>query len=251
MTTVNNNLISTLKLAGLNETEAKVYLACLELGPTSAWNIYLKTGIKRPTCYAVLENLVADGIASKTNDGTRTVFSVVKPEELLFTLENRKNEFRESLSLFDAVASKSAEKPRVRVYEGMDGVRQAYMLSHNQPEESVVLVLGSPDVWYQHAEANRAYIADRMTKRIHLKMILPDLSKNKVSLGEDRKELRETRFLSPKNYSPKVETQIFGNTVIYIAHSEKEPFATVIENSAIAHDEKERFSQLWQIAKKI
>lgn len=249
MTTTNENLISTLKLAGLRDSEAKIYLVCLELGPSSAWNIYLKSGIKRPTCYAILDELVGEGIAAKNSDGQRTIFSVVSPTELLLKLESKKNQFKESLPLFDAVASKSAGKPKIRVYEGIEGVRQAYLLSHAQPEESVVLVLGSPDIWYKHSEANRAYIADRMVRRIHLKMILPDLPKNKVSLKDDKKELRETRFLPPVKYSPKVETQIFGDTVIFIAHSEKEPFATVIENAAIAHDERERFLALWNLAK--
>ncbi len=253
MTEKENNmsdLISTLKLAGMNETEAKVYLACLELGPASAWNIYLKTGIKRPTCYAVLDSLVADGIAAKTNDGTRTIFSVVKPNELLQTIESRKNEFKESLPLFDAIASDSIEKPRIRLFEGIDGVRQAYMLSHEQPEGSDVLVCGSSDVWMQYEEANRAYIAERLAKKIKLRVLYSDTKNNRAYSATDKKELRESRFLPEDTYSPKVETQIFGNTVIYIAHSEKSPFATVIENSAIAHDERERFNALWKIAKK-
>ena len=248
MTIQNENLISTLRLAGLNQSEAKIYLTCLELGSSSAWNIYLKTGLKRPTVYAVLENLVADGIATKTFDGKRTIFTVVKPSELLLTIENKKNEFKESLSLFDAVASKSIEKPKIRVFEGIDGVRQAYLLSHNQPEGSEILVFGKPDIWIQYAEANRAYIKDRLAKRLALRAILPDLAKNKIFLKDDKKELRETRFLPKEIYDPRVETQIFTNTVIYIAHSEKEPFATVIENDSIYFDEKQRFEALWKIA---
>ena len=131
MTTPNDNLISTLKLAGFNQSEAKIYLTCLEIGASSAWDIYLKSGIKRPTVYAVLDNLVADGVAAKTFDGKRTIFSIVQPADLLLTIDNRKNEFRESLPLFDAIASQSIEKPKIRIYEGIEGVRQAYMLSHS------------------------------------------------------------------------------------------------------------------------
>lgn len=249
MTTPNDNLISTLKLAGLNQSEATVYLTCLEIGASSAWEIYAKSGIKRPTVYAILENLVADGVASKTDDGKRTIFSVVQPAELLLTIENKKNEFKESLTLFDAVASQSVEKPKIRVFEGIEGVRQAYMLSHAQPEDSEVLVMGSPDVWIQYAEANRAYIGDRLKNKIHLRMILPDLKKNKVFLKDDIKELRQTRFLASDVYSPRVETQVFANTVVYIAHSEKTPFATVIENDSIAYDERQRFEMLWKVSK--
>ncbi|MEI6498489.1 MAG: helix-turn-helix domain-containing protein [bacterium] len=249
MTTTNNNLIATLKLVGLNESEAKVFLTCLELGPASAWNIYLKSGIKRPTCYAILENLVADGIASKTSDGQRTIFSVVRPEELLSKIDNKRSQFKESLPLFDAVQSNSMEKPKIRLYEGMEGLRQAYLLGLNQADGGDILVFGSANIWQRHNEANNAYIQERIRKNIELKVIFADTEENHLMLKNDSNELRQTRFLSVETYNPKVETEIFGNTVIYIAHSEKEPFATVIENQAIANDERQRFDTLWAIAK--
>lgn len=249
MTTTNDNLIPILKLAGLNETEAKIYLACLQLGPSSVWNISLKIGIKRPTCYAVLDNLVADGVASKTNDGTRTIFSVVEPEKLLMTIDSRKNEFRASLPLFEGLKSESTAKPKIRVYEGLEGVRQAYMLGLDQPEGSEILVLGSAKIWYQYKDANQSYIAERVSRNIGLRVLFAGTEDNHIFTKLDRLEMRDTRFLPQKYFDPKVETQIFGNTIVYIAHSEKEPFATVIENEAIASDECQKFEILWQVSK--
>ena len=248
MTTTNDNLISTLKLAGMNETEAKIYLACLELGPASAWNIYLKTKIKRPTCYAVLDNLVADGLASKTDDGVRLIFSVAEPKKILMKIDQRKNEFHKSLPLFDALKSESKEKPKIRVYEGVEGVRQAYMLSLDQPDDSEILVLGSAKIWSEYNDANKLYVAERVSKNIKLKVIFANTNENHVFLKLDREEMRETKFLPPEYFNPKVETQVYGNTVVYIAHSEKEPFATVIENESIANDEKQRFEILWKVS---
>ena len=42
---------------------------------------------------------------------------------------------------------------------------------------------------------------------------------------------------------------IFGDTLAYLAHSEKEPFATVIESSTLANGEKQLFEMLWELAK--
>ena len=248
MTTTNENLITTLKLAGLNETEAKIYLACLELGKSSAWNIFKKTGIKRPTCYAVLDNLVADGIAFKAFDGTRTIFSVIEPEKLLMTIDNRKNEFRASLPLFDALKSESPAKPKIKVYEGIEGVRQAYMLSLDQPEGGEILVLGSTKVWAEYSDINKSYVAERVSKNISLRALFANTKDNHIFLKMDRHEMRESRFLPQKYFDPKVETQVYGDTVVYIAHSEKEPFATVIENESIANDVRQRFEILWEIS---
>ena len=48
--------------AGLSETEAKIYLAALELGQTSVSRIARKSGIKRTTIYLSLENLMEKGL---------------------------------------------------------------------------------------------------------------------------------------------------------------------------------------------
>jgi hypothetical protein len=62
-------------------------------------------------------------------------------------------------------------------------------------------------------------------------------------------ENRNLRFLPLDKFNPKTQVNIFGNTVAYIAHGEQEPFATVIESASLAHDEKQKFELLWQMAK--
>ena len=60
--------------AGLNETEAKIYLATLELGETNVGRIADKSGIKRTTIYLSLENLIKKGLISmikKRGNGRR------------------------------------------------------------------------------------------------------------------------------------------------------------------------------------
>ena len=248
MTIVNQNLISTLKLAGLNETEAKIYLACLELGPASAWNIYKKTGIKRPTCYAVLDNLLTDKIASKKDDGNRAIFAVIEPAQLLMTMENRKNQFHQSLPLFDALKSESKEKPKIWVYEGIEGVKQACMLGVDQPEDGEILILASAEIWSKYSQSNKTYLAERVTKNIGQRVLFTNTKENQTFLKMDREELRETRFLPQDYFNPKAETQVFGDTVVYMTDSSKEPFATVIENEAIAADERQKFEILWKVS---
>lgn len=249
MTTIDPSLIATLKLIGLNKNEAQIYLACLELGPSSAWDIFQKSGIKRATCYAILDNLVADGIAAKTLDKKRTIYSVVSPDELLASIDSRRKQFKEMVPLLNAVASQSAVKPQIRLLEGIEGVRQAYMLGLNQPESSELILFGTADFWLANAAGNEVYIKERVHKQISLRALLPNTEAGRQIAKKDKQKLRELRFLSKNEYDPRVETQIFGNTVVFIAHSEKEPFATVVENAALAWDERQRFELLWNSAK--
>ena len=51
-------LYQQLKQLGLEEKQAKIYLASLELGPDTAQNIAYKASLKRPTTYVILEELI-------------------------------------------------------------------------------------------------------------------------------------------------------------------------------------------------
>lgn len=243
------NLVRKLKLLGFEENEARVYLVALELGPASMWEIHQKCGIKRTTCYQIFDGFVERGIAMKTPELKHVIYSVVAPESLIVSLEQKKNQFRDALPLFDAVMSNSSVKPEISLYKGLEGVRQVYNQGLQSPEGSEILLLATPRLWLGNPDENNAYIKERLKKKISLRMIFPDEKANYALLTSDKKELRKTRFLPKEIYDPPVEIQIFQNKVAYIAHSEREPFATVIENTAIAESEKQIFELLWGIAK--
>lgn len=58
-------IIESLESLGLNEKEAKVYTALLQLGRVSAYSVSEKSGLKKPTTYVVLGELVKKGLVSK------------------------------------------------------------------------------------------------------------------------------------------------------------------------------------------
>jgi hypothetical protein len=61
--------------------------------------------------------------------------------------------------------------------------------------------------------------------------------------------MRQCRFLPQDKFDPTTEINIYGDTIHYIAHSERDPFATMIESSSLAKLEKQRFDLLWDLAK--
>lgn len=77
MTTLLKNLFLN---CGLNETEQVVFTKLLERGKSIASVLASLTGIKRPTVYAALENLVRMSLVSKNRSGNVTYFSPVSLE---------------------------------------------------------------------------------------------------------------------------------------------------------------------------
>jgi sugar-specific transcriptional regulator TrmB len=71
-----------LQKLGLNEHEARVYLAALGLGPSSAAQISEQTNIKRPTVYLALKNLIKQGIVFEIFANKKRLFQAEKPEKL-------------------------------------------------------------------------------------------------------------------------------------------------------------------------
>jgi sugar-specific transcriptional regulator TrmB len=251
MTTINNNLIDLLATVGLHENAARVYIAALELGPSSIWEIAKKSGVKRPTCYVILEELAIKGFASSNNDGKRVNYSVIRPKQLLLHEERLHSRFKEAGSQLMAIASLSKEKPKIRTYEGAEGIRKVYAMAADEPRGTDFYILGANMLETEYVEVITEEIIRRNKKGILTRGIFPDNQVNReMRLERSPIEKHNNRFIPEAKFSPKTQILIFGNTVAYLAHTESEPFATVIESAALAHDEKERFELLWAIAEK-
>ena len=248
MTTPDRQLTEALRGIGLTTNEAAVYLTCLELGPASIWDIAQKSGVKRTSCYVILDELLLKGYAAHTTDGRRTIYSVTSPSQLWQAVERRHDRFTTSLSRLEALASKAASKPNLEMYEGSEGIREAYALSLAQPRGGEILTHGTADVEISYPELIADYLTRRVERKISVRAILPDSEINRKVTLRDAKELRMTRFLPPESYPQNTEMNCFGETICYIAHSERTPFATVLRSATLAAEERARFELIWKLA---
>ncbi len=248
MTTLTPELYRIFELINFSQTEAIIYLTALELGSASIWDIAKNSMVKRPTCYAILDQLVAQGYATKTYDGRRQRYTVTTPKELLARLEQKNAEFASSLVYLESIASQATTKPRIRLYEGLEGVKQVY-LSELTYRDTELLIYGTNEVLQTMADFFTYFVSERVKRNIRARLILAKTADNIASTRDDAEYLRESRFFSKKDFNPLEDVNVIGDTIIYIAHTEKEPFATAIESASFARHEREKFNLLWEIAK--
>ncbi len=78
-----------LRSCGLNPSEQAVVICLLERGTSIASLISKATGLKRPTVYAALENLLDYGLVLKQKKGAVTYFSLVDLGVIPSVLEHR------------------------------------------------------------------------------------------------------------------------------------------------------------------
>ncbi|MDP3771162.1 MAG: helix-turn-helix domain-containing protein [bacterium] len=115
---------------GLSEKEAKVYLSALELGPQPVQDIARKAGVNRATTYVMIEVLMQRGLMTSFERGKKRLFSAEPPDRLLSLirvkereLQEQEREFSQVLPELRAILASSGERPRVRFFEGAEGLR--------------------------------------------------------------------------------------------------------------------------------
>jgi sugar-specific transcriptional regulator TrmB len=239
-----------MKGVGFSRNESLIYLAALGLGPSTVWEIAKKSGVKRPTCYVILEELSIRGLASSTNDGKRVVYSVVSAHQFIKNYARQYERLTKVESELAALAVPSNQKPYIQFYDGFEGIKTVYNMILDEPSGSEYLLYGFS---LRSSEELREYlgtfISERISKRIKTRAIFSDTEYNVGFTERDSKELRETRLLPEVEFHQKTQTNIFGDSVAYVAQSAKQPFATVITSPDLAHDERQRFELLWKISK--
>ena len=88
------NLEEMLVDIGFSQKEAQVYLALLSLGKANAYQVAVKSGLKKPTSYMILEELHKKGYAALVPREKKKQYVPVQPEALFY-------QYKEKLSLFE------------------------------------------------------------------------------------------------------------------------------------------------------
>lgn len=157
---------------GLNGKKADVYLSALELGSSSVIEIAKKAGIKRTTCYDILLDLIQEGLISETPKGKKRFFVGEDPEKIQRNLKNKERLFAEILPQLQSINNVRGSKPKIRFYEGKEGLKEVYedtlkykMEIMGFASDDIMKVLGME--WAQ------GYLRKRKEKGIWAKAIVP------------------------------------------------------------------------------
>jgi sugar-specific transcriptional regulator TrmB len=244
-----------LQKLGLSEKEAKVYLASLELGPSVVQLIARKAGVNRATTYVMIESLIKKGLMSSFEKGKKRFFTAEPPEQLLAILRKQESEIKEKeksleelLPELRALFAGAEEKPRVRFFEGLEGLKalQNDILNSkfSSLEEFVAL-----DECYRilppGEKDHRQKIAEK-TKDIPVRVIYTT-SKGKILPQFEGK--RERRFVPLEKFPFTTEINIYGSKVA-IASCKGKVIGVIIENKDIADALRAFFNLAWEAAEK-
>lgn len=121
------NLEDLLESAQFSPSQAKAYLAGLELGSATLVDIAKRSGLSKTTAYEALEELRAGKFARSVKRTGRVTYRMTDPEHVIVLLRNKASEhvamiddIVRALPLFAAL--QGGEHPSTMVFEGVDAV---------------------------------------------------------------------------------------------------------------------------------
>jgi HTH-type transcriptional regulator, sugar sensing transcriptional regulator len=236
-------LLNTLIQIGFDKKQAKIYLACLELGETTIKEIAKKAEIKRTTIYDIIDEMINSGYIKKTTQGKKVKFIAVEPVELKEIIKKRENLLNQILPSLNSINNVNLGKPKVWFYEGVEGIKQVYedLLNYKNIE---VWGWGSEDSTdLLGLDWCNKYVARRVSKKIKLKIIYPLTEITKYYKKNDKTQGRDSKIIDPTKYLFNVEINIYSNRLAIM--SAKDKIGVIIESEPITATLKTIFRICW------
>ena len=233
-----------LQKLGFSQNEAKVYLATLEMGVSSAQDIAEKAGIKRTTGYSVLSYLVNRGVVAKTKVKGTNRFIAEPPMRLLTLINELEKGIKAALPELEAVYNKKETKPKITFYEGKSAVQKIYDDTlEEKPEE--ILEWNTNAYFEGKVEVDPNYIQKRVTLGIHAKRIAGKGSKwDDKHRFLDQKELSQTIIVPKEQFDPKIEINIYNNKIAFLNYAEN--MSVIIDSKPIADAMRQAYELSWK-----
>ena len=241
--------LEILEQIGLNEKEASVYLALLELGTASVQSIAAKAGIKRPTTYLILDDLQRKGIVSIIPRATKSLYTAESPERLISELRKKEELLKRSLPNLLALYNAKKEKPRVQLFEGKEGVRQVY---NKIFEANSVWFFGTTqEILKIDPEAWAEFLKKAREKQFKVRDFIIRSPADEV-YGQAANQLKkygpnyEVRFL-PQGFQFANDNAIFGDNIVFFSFR-PQIFAVMITSREISQSMRVLHELAWKQA---
>ncbi|TSC86011.1 MAG: transcriptional regulator TrmB [Microgenomates group bacterium Gr01-1014_7] len=234
---------------GLNEPQSKIYLSCLKLGQTTVGEISKESGIQRTYVYAILQELKKLGLVSSIEIKGIMHFSPISLEGFKFLQKEKMDRFEAFMPELKTI-EKMVDRPKVRFFEGREGIITALEDTFNQPEGSEMLEYSNGEGFFvKEIKFANWYIKERLKRKISLRLIAPDTAGTIEYFSQfDKQHRRVTRLVPAKDFPFTNEINIYANKMGIITLT-GELMAVIIESESIANTQRAIFELAWRGAK--
>jgi len=252
------DITSQLTQIGLSTQQAKIYLACLQLGKASVLNIARFSELKRPSVYLILDDLQQRGLVTKTQQQGKTIYVAESPTTLVKQLDQQRGIAEDILPTLQALYNTDPEKPHIKIAEGITGVRAVYntifdhLNTHPQEELLIFGALKDAATYFETEVVNYFYSIMSKTHNPIREIGNNDLETRKYFRQSHELNPNHTiRFIQPDDGAfLQSDSMIYGNTLVQFSVKEK-IFAISIQSTNLANSYRALFNMAWRGGKKL
>ncbi len=232
---------------GLDQRSQRTYLALMELGVTSVQAIAKQAGLERTGVYGILRTLASLGLVSESTVGKKRVFTAENPLKLLAIQRRRTDALTAVMPDLQAHWNASDVRPKVRFYEGAEGMRTVLEDTLVARSNELLGILSARDLF---AAVGERWFEDYTRRRIASGKRLRVVRSKEREVGE--------RWPSGKQFNRELrwapDSLVFTTTIyvydtkVAILSTKRENFGLIIESEEYAQTQRLLFEALWQIS---
>ncbi len=254
MQKIDAHLKKALESLDFSEKEASVYLSLLELGKGTVSEISRKAGINRTTGYDILDTLISKGLATISGKEPKQEYTAESPEIIAKLIQEKFNQAKAEYETVHELMPRlkslhnTTGRPRVRFYEGKEGLKEVYEDTLTSTE-AIRAYASVDDVQKTLPNYFPDYYKRRARKNIHIRAIFPRTQLGAERVSKNVEEKRETAFVPADTYYFSPEINIYDNKIMIA--SWKEELGIIIESKEIADAMKKIYELSWAEAKRL
>ncbi len=243
-------LTTILEKTGLSKKQADVYLALLELGEASMTEISKRANQKRPTTYLIVEELELVGLASSVKKGKKKIYMPAHPRRLAELTKFRMDQVGDVMPELLARYKSESTKPKIEMFEGIEGVRKAYR------EAFSLLSEHKEGLWISDIERVLEKFPEVLKEYDKLVRSIRDPRIREITFGggparawvehmqKDHSKYCKVKYMGDRGHIGALDQLIVGNKVMSFSLN-KDIFVLITESEALAETQRGLFELLW------
>ena len=236
-----------LKEIGLNQTEIKIYTTLLKIGESKSGEVIREGNIKSGRIYEFFDSLIKKGLISSSKKSGVRYFTATDPKNIYRYLDKKTEEIeleRDKLKLIlPSILANSnySKKSIVEIYEGLDGLKNAFAkeLKFDKGEELLCFGVDPVSTYSKSAIDFFVYNLFKQREKFKVRKLFGELAIREKELIE--KNCRY-RYMHDDSLAT---IDIIKDLVLIHLHHEKDMVIS-IEDKDLAEGLRDQFNSIWK-----
>lgn len=255
-----SRLVNQFAHLDLSEHHAKIYEVLITLGKATLKEIAEGANFPRSSCYEYVPGLIRLGLASEVLEGKTRYIIPESPEKVKLLLLEKQREIEVGIEgindvIVDLMSQYGAlaDKPNVKFYKGMEGIKTVLNDSLKTKGELLLLCQGDEGRKKESLEDEPEYMKRYLKKFREGKYRSREIIENRGDAKQYKKNYEgkyQKILLAPPIKNMKtthIDKIIYDNKIAIIAFDKK--LSILIEDALIAQNERLTFEVLWNALK--